>query len=269
MLAVIWRTIKDRKYPVFVYSIGAIAFLEMYMALFPTLQKEAQDMAKMLDTMPEGMWKAFNIDKASLTFEKVGPYLAMEQFNFIWPVLAVIFAIGFAGYALANEIEKGTIEVLLAQPISRTKLFFARYLAGLLNIAAFCAFSILAIIPLATLQGVEVNNTGIFALTLISFLFVWAVYSITFAASAIFSEKSKVAFVGGGFLILMYVANILAGLEEKLSNLQYLSFFHYYNPANAIEEATFVEYSLYVYGGVILIASLIALFWFNKRDIAV
>ncbi len=269
MLSIFWRTIRDRKYSVIIYSTASVILLEMYIALFPALKEQSAEMAKLLETYPESMWKAFNIDPSSLTFDKVGPFLAMKQFNFVWPILAFIFVIGFAGYALANEIEKGTIEVLLAQPVSRAKAFVSRYLAGLTNLAIFTAISVLAIIPLTAIHGVEIEIDGVFALAFISLLFAWAVYAISFVASAVFSEKSRVAMIGGGLLILMYVTNIIAGLKENLSDLKYLSFFYYYNPARTIEQVEFVPYSLLVFGGVIVIFSLIAFFWFNRRDIAV
>jgi len=269
MLAFIWRTIKDRKYPVIVYIIAAVGFLEMYIALFPSLQKQSQEMAKLLETYPDSLWAAFNIDKASLTFDKLGPYLAMEQFNFIWPILAVIFAIGFAGYALANEVEKGTIEQLLSLPLSREKVFFGRYLAGLFNLGLFTAVSVMAIIPLAGLHDIAVNAKGIGMLAVLSLLFVWAIYSLSFMASSFFSEKSKVSFFGGGLLILMYVLNIVASLKDNLSFLKYFSLFYYYNPAQAIEKATFVNNSLIVFFGIIAISTVLALLWYKGRDIAV
>jgi ABC-2 type transport system permease protein len=269
MLALILRSLRDRKYSLIVYTVAAVAFLEMYIALFPALQKQAQQMSKLLETYPESMWKAFNIDKASLTFDKVGPYLAMEQFNFIWPILVVVLGIGLAGYGLANEIEKGTIEQLLAQPISRTKLFLGRYSSGLISILVFSVVSIGAIIPLTAIQGVDVSAKGVMVLTLVSFLFGWAIYSLAYLASAFFSEKSKVAFIGGGVLILMYVINILASLKDNLSFLKYFSFFYYYNPTDAIDKARFVHYSPFVFLGVIIVATLLALFWYRERDIAV
>jgi len=264
-----WRSLRDRKYQTLIFSIASVAFLEMYIALFPALQKQSQQMAKLLETYPDSMWKAFNIDKSSLVFDKVGPYLGMEQFNFIWPIMAVILGIGFAGYAFANEVEKGTVEVLLSQPVDRMRIFAARYLTGLLNIAIFTMVSILAIFPLTAMHQVSVNAKGVLLLTLVSFLFAWAIYSIAILASVFFSEKSKVSFVGGGLLILMYVLNILAGLKESLSNLQYLSFFHYYNATQIIDKATTIEWTWLVFLGVIIISTSAAGLWFNRRDVAV
>lgn len=269
MFSLIRRSLRDRKYQAIIYSVAAVGFLEMYIALFPTLQKQAQQMSKLMDAYPDSFFAAFGIDKSTLTFNSLGPYLGMEQFNFIWTIMAIILAIGFANYALANEIERGTIEIMLAQPVSRFQMFFARYLTGLINILIFSAISILAIFPLAAMHGITVQAKGVWVIFALSLLFVWAIYGISFLGSAIFSDKGKATFLAAGTLILMYVINIVAGLEDKLKNLKYFSFFHYYNPTIAMDKAQFVDWAIIVFAGVAILSTLVAALWFSRRDVAV
>ncbi len=269
MISLIKRAILDRKYQILIYSVASVGFLEMYIALFPSIQKQAQQMSKLLDTYPESFWKAFNIDKATLTFDKLGPFLGMEQFNFVWPILAIVLMISFANYSLANEVEKGTIEFLLSQPISRLKMFFSRYISGIINLLVFSVLSILTIIPLAAFHGIKIETNGVLALFLLSFFFVLAVYGIAILASAYFSEKGKASSLTAGILILMFVVNIVAGLKENLNDLKYFSFFYYYNPTLAMDKGQFISGAIIVFTGVALITTLLAALWFNKRDITV
>jgi ABC-2 type transport system permease protein len=268
MKSIILRSLHDKKFQLLIIIGSAIGFLEMYIALFPALQKQASQMAKLLKDYPDSFLKAFNIDKSGLTFEKLGQYLAMEQFNFVWPILAIVLAIGFANYAFAGEKERGTIELLLSQPISRIKLFVSRYTAGLISILVFGLFSILVIIPLAKLHGISVQTNGVFMLLVISFLFAWAIYGIAFLVSVIFSEKSKATFAVGGILILSYVLNIVANLKDSLHLLKYFSVFYYYNPSMAIDKAQIINGSWLVFLGIIIVTFCAGLFWFNKQDIA-
>ncbi|MDD5693604.1 MAG: ABC transporter permease subunit [Patescibacteria group bacterium] len=269
MFNLIKRSLRDRKYQVIIYSAAAIGFLEMYIALFPALQKQAQQMSKLLETYPDSFWKAFNIDKSTLTFDKLGPYLGMEQFNFVWPILAIVLVIGFANYAIANEMEKGTIELLLSQPVSRLKLFFSRYITGIINLLIFSILSILVIFPLVAIHGVQIDSKGVWVLFLLSFLFAWAIYGIATLASAVVSEKGKASFITAGILILMYVMNIVAGLKDSLKDLKYFSFFYYYNPTLAMNKGEFVSGALLVFASIAIITTLLAALWFNKRDVTV
>jgi len=267
MFSIIKRSLQDKKFQLLIITASALGFLEMYIALFPALQKQAGQMAKLLQEYPDAMLKAFNIDKSSLTFERVGQYLAMEQFSFVWPILVIVLAIGFANYAFAGEKERGTIELLLSQPISRIKMYIARYATGFISIFVFTTISILAVFPLAKLHGISTEAKGIFVLLGVSFLFAWAIYGIAFLASVIFSEKSKVTFAMGGILIVMYVLNIVANLKESLSFLKYFSVFYYYNPTQAIDKAVVLNGTLLAFAGIIIVTFGLGLYWFRKQDI--
>ena len=268
MKNIIWRSLQDKKFQILIISASALGFMEMYIALFPTLQKQASQMTKLLQQYPDSMLKAFNIDKASLTFERVGQYLAMEQFSFVWPILAIVLTIGFANYAFAAEKERGTIELLLSQPISRTKLFLSKYAAGLIGVLIFSLVTILAIFPLTKIHGVSVNTNGVLLLFGISFLFAWTIYGIAFLASVVFNERSKATFLVGGILILMYVLNIVANLKESFHLIKYFSIFYYYNPTQAIDKAHLLNGAIVVFVGIIVATFCLGLIWFNKQDIA-
>lgn len=267
MFSIISRSLKDKRFQLLIITASAISFLEMYIALFPTLQKQAESMSKLLKDYPDSLLKAFNIDKSSLTFEKVGQYLAMEQFSFVWPILVIVLAIGFANYAFAGEKERGTIELLLSQPISRVKLFISRYLTGLIAIFIFSLVSILAILPFAKIHNISVQTKGVLMLVVISALFAWVIYGLALLASVIFNEKSKATFAVGGILILSYVLNIVANLKEGLHLLKYFSIFYYYNPAQAIDKFSFLTGALPVFIGIIIVTFCIAIYWFKRQDI--
>ena len=269
MLGLFWRTIKDKRLSLLIYSIASVGFLEMYIALFPSLQQQSKQLSELMKSYPDSFFKAFNIDPNSLSFSEIGSYLGMEQFNFIWPIMAIAFVLGFANYSLAGEVEKGTAEILLSQPVSRLKVFFIKYLVGFIFIAIFTFISVFAIIPLAKIHGANIDISKISFFALVSFLFVWAIFGLAMLVSSFFSEKGKTVFTVSGILILMYVANIIGGLKDNLKDLRYLSFFNYFQPANVIDKGQVDKLTFFVFIGVAIISSLLAAFWFNKKDITV
>jgi len=121
MFSIFWRTIKDRKLSLLVYCITALLFIWMYIALFPSISKSFGQLESYINTFPKGFLDAFGLDaKTFTTFEG---YIGSEQFTFVWPIMIIAMMISFAGGAIAGEIEKGTIEILLSEPISRLKIF--------------------------------------------------------------------------------------------------------------------------------------------------
>jgi ABC-2 type transport system permease protein len=211
---------------------------------------------------------AFGFDGASF-FSTVENYMSTEFFSFFWPILTVIMLIGFANSMIVGEIEKGTIEVVLAQPISRLRLFFSRYAAGTLFFGVFSGASIFFIPLFSAIAGFDYQIKNYFSMWGVAFLFGMAIFSIACLFSAIFSEKGRAISVTAGILLTMYALNIISGLKESLADLKYFSFFHYLNAPQVMGKNQIVDYTFLVFGGVILIFTAAAAFWFNRRDIAV
>lgn len=265
MLAIFWRILKDRRIIFLVYLLVNIGLLWMYIGLFPAFKSQSAAMTEMLKAYPESFMKAFNFDIAS--FNTIEGFLSTEQFSFMWPLLVILMTIGFAGTALAGEIEKGTIEILLSQPISRLKLFLSRYLAGFISVIIFVIISIFSAIPLIKIYNISYSFEGFALLSLLAFLFGIAIFSLGMFLSAIFSDKGKVFFISGGILVLMYVLNIISGLKDNLNDLKYASFFYYFNPSKALVHNQIDHWAYLVFLGISLVSIIIGAVWFMKRDI--
>lgn len=269
MLALFWRTIKDRKYTILIYCLASILFLWMYIAFYPTIHDKAQEFSQLLSAYPESFMKAFNINPSQLLFTTLESFLAMEQFNIVWPIMLFAFFIAWGGSAIAGEIEKGTIEILLAQPISRLKIFLAKYLSGTLMILLFTAVSVFAVIPLAKIYHIDYQLFHYWTIALIGFLLGGAVFSIAIFFSALFSDKGKAYFLTSGILVVMYVLNIMASLRDNLETLKYFSFFYYYDPAKALIDNQIDHWAYLVFISTIVLFTIFAALIFQKRDISV
>lgn len=263
------RMLRDKLKSLIIYVISAVGFLEMYIALFPAISKQASQFNQILKTMPAELFRAMNIDPSTLSFSNLESFLSTEYMSFIWPIMAIVFAISLANYISVNEIDKGTIEILMALPSSRIKIFLQRYFAGLLLLATFCLISLWGIVPLAALQSLKYNADSYLTTTIGSFFFIWAVYSLAVLFSTIFSEKGKASMASGGILILAYALNIVASLQDNLQNLKYVSFFHYFNAPDLLARNIYPDLSLIVLGGFALVITFMAAMRFNSRDLSV
>jgi len=265
MWTIFWRIIKDRRTIFLVYILVNIGLLWMYIGLFPAFKSQSAAMTEMLKAYPESFMKAFNFDIAS--FNTIEGFLSTEQFSFMWPLLVILMTIGFAGTAFAGEIEKGTIEVLLSQPVSRLKLFISRYLAGLFSLIVFVLFSIFSAIPIMKIYDINFKLENFATLALLAFLFGLAIYSIGMFLSAIFSDKGKVFFISGGLLVLMYVLNIVSALKDSLADLKYGSFFYYFNASRALSHNQIDNWSYLIFIATAVVLAIVGSIYFTKRDV--
>lgn len=267
MFTILWRTIKDRKISLIVYCLAAVLLMWMYVAMFPSIQKQSEALSGFMNSMPEAVFKAFGIEEVDIS--TIESFLAMEHFSMVWPIMAIIMLLAIGGTGISGEVENGTAEILLSRPVSRLHIFFGRYLAGVFSLLVFTIISIFIIIPLAALHNIDYTPGNFVSVAIISFLFGWAVFSVSILFSAIFSEKSRVYMITGGILLAMYVLNIAAALMENLNDLKYISFFHHYSYNDAIIRNTINSTNVLVFVVVAIVCTAAAAMWFKKRDIAV
>lgn len=266
MWTIFWRTIKDRRMLILIYTLSSVALLWMYIALFPSFKDQSASLEQLIKNYPESFMKAFNFDIKS--FNTIEGFLSTEQYSFVWPLIVAFMMIGFAGAALAGEIEKGTIELLLSQPISRAKLFIGRYLAGLFMLLIFVFFSVFAATPLSAAYGIDFLAPNFTKLAVLALIFGLAIFGIAYMLSSIFSDKGKVFFISGVILVIMYVLNILSSIKDSLADLKYASFFYYFNPSKALVYNEIDRWAYLVFLGIALASFVLGLIIFTKRDIA-
>ncbi len=267
MYAIIVRYLKDKKISIIAYSAAEIIFVTMYTALFPALQKQAEQLQQLLSTYPKELYSVFQIQ--DLNFSTLERFLGLEQYSFMWPILAIILSISLAGGALAGEIHKGTMANILAKPVSRMQLYFARYIAGLKAFFIFVIISIFCVIPIAAIFRVDFVAKAYLVLAVLCALFGMTVYSIAYMFSAMFSDKSKVYMVTAGIIFLMYVLNVIASLRESLQNVQYASLFYYFNFNVALNDHYIRWLAVLVFLGITIVCTGIGALIFKKRDISV
>lgn len=266
MIALIFRTIKDHWFSVVILVAISILLTGIYVSMFPELQKQGEKMQELFKAYPKDMMKTFGIEVSSLSFSKIENFIAIEQYSFTWPILVIILTVAWAASSIAGEIERGTIELLLSWPISRLKIFFGKYLSGLLALIFFVVFSVYSPIPLAKLLNVSFQTANYTSMAIIGFFFGLAIFSLSMFFSAIFSDKGKVYATGAGVILIMYVLKIIAGLKESWDGLKYLSFFYYFDYNAAFLNNKIDLLNVLVFLGVTIVFLFLGAIAFMKRD---
>lgn len=269
MKSIFLKTLKERWLSVAVYTGLAILLLIVYLGSFSAIRDQAKQLQDVLKAYPEGFMKAFGLENSTAFFDNIENFLSTEQFSFIWPILVIAMTISQGGSAIAGEIESQTIEFLLSKPITRVRIFFAKYLAAIANLLFFDLISILIAIPLASAFGYAHKTANFFTMAIVGAMFGLAILSLSFLFSSIFSDKGKPYFITAGIVVLMYALNIISALKTSLDSLKYLSFFHYYSPGDALGKNHIDPLAFFVFLGVSAISTALAVYIFSKRDVAV
>lgn len=268
MISLIFRILKDRRRVLLAYILVVLATLEMYIALFPAIQNQAQNLNKMLEAYPKALMEAFGFVSTKALFSRLESYMSTEYFSFFWPIMVITLMVSFANHMIVAEVERGTVEFVLSQPISRVKLFFGRYLAGVIYFIFFNTVSIFAMIPLAKIHNINYEIGHFYTVFGVGLLFGLSVFSLASLFSAIFNERGKAMAFSAAILLVMYVLNIVSTLKENLESLKYFSIFYYFSPTKVFGQNEIVEFSVLVFLVLILVCAFSSAYYFWTKDIA-
>jgi ABC-2 type transport system permease protein len=196
--------------------------------------------------------------------------------GYVHPLLQTIlcvWAIGRASGAIAGELDRGTMELLLAQPLARFRVILANVYVDLLTIPVLCLAlwggtwlgnwlvgpieanpEALQKLPLPVLVQPQATDPALLrlkpldvapALVQVSAL-LFAVTGYTMALSAAGRFRSRVLGTAVLLTLVQFLINLVGQLWEALAFLRPLTVFYYYQPQQLILSRTWsVDFSVW------------------------
>ena len=183
--------------------------------------------------------------------------------------MIAIFAVGASATAVAGERAGGTLEVLLARPISRLSLY-ASILVALLIAAAIVLLAILGgMIGGSAIQGItDEIDLGLMPLVALNGFGLWAAFT-TFgmAASVSFDRPGPAIGLSLAYLIANYFLEILGSLWTDAAWTQDYSLFHHFNPGQILT-GELQPLDLVIVFAAAVVPIVYAIMVFPRRDLA-
>ena len=183
--------------------------------------------------------------------------------------LMSVFSVGFAATAIAGERQRGTLEVALARPLTR-RAFYLTILAATVGFvavtwAALLAGGVMGAAFAGVIAELPVRNVPL--LWLNGVLLFGSFAAVGLAGSASFDRVAPAVGITFGFVVLMYLLQILGSLWPAAEVLQPYSLFYYLKPKTVLlgMAAPFDDALL---AAVIVAAVAWALLVFPRRDLA-
>ena len=180
-----------------------------------------------------------------------------------------IFAIGASATAVAGERARGTLEVLLARPVSRLVLYVSILVALLIAVLLVLAAILGGMLAGSILQGVSDQvDLGLMPMVVLNGFLMWAAFT-TFgmAASVSFDRPGPAIGLALGYLIVNYFLEILGSLWTDVAWSQDYSLFHHFDPG-AILTGDAAGIDLVIVTVATLVPIIYAVIVFPRRDLA-
>lgn len=182
------------------------------------------------------------IGGADIHIENAGELMSVAYVHPLTLILLSLYAVGRASAAIAGEIDRGTMELLLAQPIRRSQVIAAHVLVDLLTLPLLCfvmwlgtwtgAWIFGSLEAEQPLQRIEPMRFLPALLMIAAYLF--AASGLTLWLSAM--GRSRVRVWGGGMIVLLvvFMLNVAGQLWKPLEPVRWLTVFYYYQPQDMI-----------------------------------
>lgn len=193
-------------------------------------------------------------------------YLTAEFFSYM-PLVLGVFALLTGSGLLASDEEQGSLDLILAHPVSRAGLFFGRLLAFVAATASILAVGWLSIVVMerGTSLGIGWDLAALPFLSLLAVLLFFG--ALALALSMLLPSRRSAAMVTGLTLVASFFITSLARIDEGLRTIARLSPLNYYQSGEAMRGLNGAWF-----GGLLAAAALLAaLAWwrFERRDIRV
>jgi len=254
---------------------GLIALL-IGVALFEVVQAPVVDaiggprgLDAILDRIPPALQAFTRTRPEFMAISGLAGYLSLGFTHPLYLTLCASAIVGFAARSLTGEMERGTVQLALARPISRTQLYLSRTI-GVVAISV-----VLAIVgPLGLIAGYrwaqpvgEFSFAHLVPMAIGSLALFLAIGGLALLGAAAASSAGRVLGWGLALFVLMYFVDYFAGIWGVLKPVEFLSLFDYYDPTTSLVVGSVDSRNLLVLGLVGLVGCIAGLAVFVNRDL--
>jgi len=248
---------------ILIWSVSMFILALVFTGLYDSFKGEITDMIGNAPKLMEAMIGPISEDAVTPEI-----WLGIELYGLLFPILLAVIAVSAGASAIGTEEESGTIELILASPISRGRVVLEKSLGIMIQLGIVSGFLWVGIATGSLLFPFDVSLTNVFFATAMGWIFGMTVAYITMSIQSLKGRKGLALGVGSGFVGLSYVIMVISGLLNGLNSLKYTSLFNYYDGRsvliNGLNETSFAV--MLGLSGLFLVVSL---YGFYNRDVGI
>jgi ABC-2 type transport system permease protein len=210
------RALVDRWRSLLVWTVGLVVIAAAQLSVYPSVQESGESMQAFVDQWPEAFREAFGLEAYG-----TGPgYLNAELFSLLVPLVLIAVAVGAAAAATAGEEERGTADLLLSLPVSRTRVLAAKTLVMLASVVAVALAGWVALLVGAPLVDLDIGAADLGAAFVMTALLGLAFGAVALLVGALTGNRAAALGAGIGLAIGAFLLNVLAPMADWLEGWQ-------------------------------------------------
>jgi beta-exotoxin I transport system permease protein len=263
--SVFLKSIRDLRRGFVWWTVGLVGYVAMIVSVYPTI-RDNPGLNDLVESYPEAL-KAFIAFGGQFDFTSAAGYLGSELFSFMFPALFLVASVGNGAGSIAGEEERGTLDLLLAEPLSRTRIAVEKLGAMCAEVIGLGLVLWLALWIGARAFTMEVSAANLAAATIVLVVLAIAYGAIAFMLAAATGRKSLAVGATVALAVGAYLVNSLAALVDVLEPFQKISPFYHYAAGDPLHRGLDPWHTLFLVA-VGAAAATAGVVLFGRRDVA-
>jgi ABC-2 type transport system permease protein len=257
------RAFAEQRRSLIGWSLGLFCLAVVMTAIYPTVRGNPL-ISRIHEIYPKAFLSMFGITDMTTG----AGFLRAELFSLIVPMLMVAMAVMWGGDIIAGEEDRGTIDLLLANPVSRRRVLFEKWAALLIGIVVVVAGLAVGFAVTIPIVHMRISWPNLMAVITAS-----ALLSLCFGtfAMAVGAASGRRGFARGVIAMVAVVAYLVSVLPDLVSWLRPVRPLSPWYHALGVDPLTtgFRVGHLAVVVALTIIAFVAGMVRFNDRDLGV
>jgi ABC-2 type transport system permease protein len=256
------KTLYDRRWFILGWFVG-LAFLAWFVGVFYGSFGQSEALNEQLKSLPPEMQALVG---STESYSTVPGYFGTQIFSQTMTMLSAVLGI-MLGTSLATEEEAGTLQTLLAAPISRTKVLVSKWLAAVVTLGVVVLGLLPGLVISLWQQSLSLDAWKVGQALLNVWVFCIFFLSLTFAIAAIWGRKAYAIAISSVVAVSGYLLFIMSAGVKSLKPYEKLSVYFYYGTENILEKGiVWWRFSSLVIASIVLVT--VSAIIFARRNIA-
>lgn len=254
------KTFLERRTSLIVWFVAVAVSTFLVMLLFPSLR---DSLGTSLQDVPDSMKEMLGSAEDYQTITGFVDLQVIAQMVFLTIIMGVI-----AGTSLiAGEERNGTLQTLLAQPVSRGRIYAEKFVAlGAMTLTACSGLFVGTALGVVAL-GESINFGQLLMAVGMTWLLTLFFATMAYGIGGASGSRGLAGILTGFYAFAGYMLTALAGVAPALEKLNYASPFYYFNTPSVLQHGLDFG-NVAVLGAGVAAFFLLGLLRFQRRDIS-
>ena len=212
------RGIQVQRRTALAWSVALVLLALAVVSAWPSMESSGalEDFSSGMSSEVAG---AFGVDEIGTA----SGYLKGNLYALLFPLLLGLMAITAATSLTGGDEEAGRLELLLALPVARRRVFLLRFLATLFSVVVASVLVWAAVYSCVVSLDMDVAQSGVAAVTLVTALLAVVHGGLAYAAVGFGAGRGTALGLGAGVLVLGYLLHAIAPMSQALEPLANIS----------------------------------------------